>query len=296
MVPEAEFTSYYGRPVLKGPVWKVPDVPAYLYLGGMAGSSALMGAVADATGRPDLRRVGRLAAVLGAAAGAGALVHDLGRPERFLHMLRVLKPTSPLSVGSWVLATFGTLCGVAAASEVTGRLPVAGRLAGAGAASLGAVLSTYTAVLLADTAVPAWHEAHRELPFVFAGSALASAGAVGMVCAPVAEAGPARRMVLLGSALEIGAANRISSGGLAAEPYRIGRAGALLRASRVLAAAGAGGALLGGRSRAVSALSGLLTTAGALCARFGIFEAGRASAADPKYTIVPQRTRLEHRG
>ena len=83
--------------------------PAYLYLGGAAGVSASLAALADVTGRPALRRVGRLAALGGATVSVGALIHDLGRPERFLNMLRVIKPTSPLSVGSWILAPFGTL-------------------------------------------------------------------------------------------------------------------------------------------------------------------------------------------
>ena len=90
MVPDAEFSSYYGRPILKSPTWKVPDVPLYLYLGGAAGTSACIAALADVTGRGPLRRWGRLAALTGALVSVGALVHDLGRPRRFLHMLRVL--------------------------------------------------------------------------------------------------------------------------------------------------------------------------------------------------------------
>ena len=42
MVPEAEFRSYYGRQILKTPTWKTPDVPLYLFLGGMAGCSAVL--------------------------------------------------------------------------------------------------------------------------------------------------------------------------------------------------------------------------------------------------------------
>jgi hypothetical protein len=296
MVPAAEFTSYYGRPILKSPVWKVPDVPVYLHLGGLAGCSATMAALADATGRPALRRIGRLAAAGGAAAGAGALVHDLGRPERFLNMLRVFKPTSPLSVGSWILALFGTLSAAAAASELTGRLPGAGRLAGAAAGALGPAMTVYTAVLLADTAVPAWHEAYRELPFVFAGGALASGAAVALVAAPVEVAGPARRMAVLGSALEIAAATRIERGRGSpevSEPYRTGRPGRVLRAARLLAAGGALATVAGRRSRALSAVAGGLLTAASVCARYGIFAAGVASTRDPKYTVVPQRRRID---
>jgi formate-dependent nitrite reductase membrane component NrfD len=293
MVADAEFTSYYGRPVLKGPVWKVPDVPSYLYLGGLAGSSALMAALAERTGRPGLRRVGRLAAAAGSAAGAGALVHDLGRPERFLNMLRMVKPTSPLSVGSWILAPFGALSAAAAGSELTGLFPRLGRLAGLGSATLGPPLTTYTAVLLANTAVPAWHEAYPELPFLFAGSALASAGAGCMLATPRAEAGPARAVAALGAAMEIAAGEVMERRlGLAGEPYREGRAGRLMRAGRLLAAGGGLLAAVAGRGRTLTALSGLALTAGALCTRFSILAAGRASAADPKYTVVPQRERL----
>ncbi|WP_420813821.1 NrfD/PsrC family molybdoenzyme membrane anchor subunit, partial [Phytoactinopolyspora endophytica] len=120
MVPRAEFQSYYGRPIIKPPTWKNPDVPAYFFLGGLAGASSAMAALGDMSGRPRLARVGCLAAAAGAAGGTVALIHDLGRPERFLNMLRVFKPTSPLSMGSWLLASFGTLSGAAAASTVTG--------------------------------------------------------------------------------------------------------------------------------------------------------------------------------
>src|SRR5512133_4004007 len=99
MVEDAEFTSYYGRPIIKAPVWKTPDVPLYLFLGGAAGTSSVLGAFADVSGRPTLTRVARLVAGGGSIASVGFLVHDLGRPERFLNMLRVFKPTSALSVG-----------------------------------------------------------------------------------------------------------------------------------------------------------------------------------------------------
>ena len=296
--PEDGFRSYYGQPVIKPPTWRVPDVPAYLYLGGMAGASSTMALFADLTGRARLCRAGRIAAAAGSAASVATLVHDLGRPTRFLNMLRVLKPTSPLSVGSWILAPFSALSGVSAASELSGRLRPVGNLSACTASVIAPAMTTYTAVLLADTAVPAWHEVYRELPFVFAGSAVASAGAVGMLTVPVRQAAPARRMALAGCALELAASRRMHvSAGLAAETYQQGRAGSVLRTARALTWAGAGAALLAGRSGAAAIAAGLCLTAGAVATRYGIFEAGRASARDPKYTIVPQRARMSaHRG
>ncbi|MGI5487815.1 NrfD/PsrC family molybdoenzyme membrane anchor subunit [Microtetraspora malaysiensis] len=291
---DAEFRSYYGRPVIKRPIWHVPHMPAYLYLGGLSGASSLTAVLARATGRPRLARTTRIAAAAGAAGGTVLLIAELGRPTRFLNMLRMFKPSSPMSVGSWILAAQGGLSAAAAASAVTGILPAAGDAAALATAVTGPLTATYTAVLVADTAVPAWHAGYRELPFLFAGSALASAGAVAMLTTPRADAGPARAVAVLGAVAETAAATILERRlGLVGEPYREGRAGRLLNAARALTAGGGLLALLAGRSRAATVASGLALTAGALCTRFGILEAGRASAADPKYTVVPQRERLD---
>lgn len=296
-VPAAEFRSYYGRPILKQPTWKAPDVGLYLFLGGLAGASATTAAVADLTGRPGLARTGRYVAAAGATVSLGALVHDLGRPSRFLHMLRIFKPTSPLSVGSWILAPFSAAATAAAVSTASGLLPRAGRTAGLAAGVLGPAMCTYTAVLLSDTAIPVWHESHRELPFVFAGSAMASAGGAALLAAPPSDHPPARRLVVAGAALELAAATRIERNkDITAEPYRKGRARTLLTAGRVLTGVGAGLALLGRRNRALSAAAGVSLLAGGLCTRFGIFAAGHESARDPKYVVRPQRDRLARQG
>ena len=294
MVPEPEFESYYGRQIVKTPTWKTPDVPLYLFLGGMAGASAVLAEGAALSGRPALERVARIAAASGAGVGTGFLVHDLGRPERFLNMLRVFKPTSPLSVGSWILAPFSGLASVAAASAVTGKLTGVGRLAGAGAALLGPPLATYTAALISNTAVPAWHEAYRELPFIFAGSGATAAGGLAMLATPASQNGPARRMAVAGAAVEITAAELLLRRlGLVAEPYRQGRPGKLMSTARAMTAGAAVVSTLGGRSRMVSALAGATYVTASVLTRFGIFEAGLASARDPKYTVVPQRERLK---
>jgi hypothetical protein len=298
MVPPAEFTSYYGRPILKRPTWKSPDVPLYLWGGGAAGTSAVLAALADLTGRPTLRRSGRLTAATGALIGAVALIHDLGRPARFLYMLRVVKPTSPLSVGTWILSPFGAFASAAAASEVTGFAPRLGRLAGWGSAALGPALASYTAVLVADTAVPAWHEARDELPALFAGSAATAGGGAGLVFAAVRDNRPAARVAVAGAVVEL-AAGQAMERRLARLPggvdraYRTGRAGQWNRAARALTAGGAAAALLLRRNRVGSALAGLALLGGSLATRFAVFEAGRASADDPQHVIAPQRERLD---
>ena len=293
MVPEPEFESYYGRQIIKTPTWKTPDVPLYLFLGGMAGASAVLAEGAALTGNVVLERVTRLVAASGAGVGTVFLVHDLGRPERFLHMLRVIKPTSPLSVGSFILAPFSALSSAAAASCLTGRLPRLGRLAGLGAAAFGPPLATYTGALLANTAVPAWHEAHRELPFLFAGSGASAAGGMALLLTPVQHSGPARRMAIAGAAIELTASELLKRRlGMVAEPYERGRPGRLMRLASRMTLGATVVSTLSGRSRAVTALCGATLVASSLITRFGVFEAGLASARDPKYTVVPQRERM----
>ena len=306
VVPPAEFTSYYGRPVVKPAPWG-PDIPAYLFTGGLAAGSSLLAAGADLTGRHGLRRVTRLVALGGISASLVALIHDLGRPARFLNMLRTFKVTSPMSVGTWILTLYGPPAGLAAAAEVAQALPLpdqwvrraqlAGRAAGLAAGLTAPPVAAYTAVLLADTATPSWHDAYRQLPLVFVASAAAAAGGAGMTGAPVAEASPARRLGAGGAVIELVAERVMERAmGLTAEPLRTGRAGRLMRAARALSVIGAAGSLLARRSRAAAVVSGVaLTTASALT-RFGIVEAGKASARDPRYTVVPQRERLASGG
>jgi len=296
MVGEAEFSSYYGRPVVKEPTWAPLDIAGYLFLGGLAGASSALAAGAELSARPGLARPLKLGAAGAISLSLLALVHDLGRPARFLNMLRVFKPTSPMSVGVWILTAYAPAAGAAALDELVplGRLRPLGKLGTAGAALLGPAVASYTAVLISDTATPAWHEGHREMPFVFVGSAASAAAGLGLLGAPLAENAPARRLAVIGALAELAAVRLLERRvGIVAETYHRGRAGVLMRAAEALSLLGVAGAIRGGhRSRLAAALSGAALLAASACARFGIFEAGRASARDPKYTVKPQRERL----
>jgi hypothetical protein len=296
MVPEAEFRSYYGRPIIKEPVWTW-EVPWYFFAGGLAGASASLGLGARLAGNHRLARAAWTVAGAGGTAGVPLLVSDLGRPERFLYMLRMFKVTSPLSVGSWVLAAMGPAAVGAVVSDRLGIFPRLGRAAEVAAGLLGPALATYTGTLVADTAVPVWHEAGRELPFVFAGSAAASAGAAAVLLAPPGDAGPARRLVLAGALLELGAAQaREHRLGELGEPYHQGPAGRLARLAKACTAAGAGLVAAGGRRRrGVAAAGAALVLAGSACERWAVYKAGFQSARDPKYIVGPQRARMAAR-
>ncbi|MER5428231.1 NrfD/PsrC family molybdoenzyme membrane anchor subunit [Streptomyces sp. NPDC002588] len=296
VVPRAEFGSYYGRPVIKAPSWAARDIAGYFFLGGLAGAGSVLAAGAQFTGRPVTATALKVSSLTAVSLSAAALIHDLGRPDRFVNMLRVFKPTSPMNMGSWLLSLYGPAAGAAAASAVTGRLPRLGAAATGAAAALGPLVTTYTGVLAADTAVPAWHEAHRELPYLFAASATAAAAGMALAVAPAHENTPARRTAAL-AALADTAVSRAAEHrlGPVAETWREGRAGTLLRTARLLTASGAAGASLLGDRRAAAVACGLALLAGSACTRFGVFAAGLASAEDPKYTVEPQRERRDPR-
>src|SRR5699024_774820 len=148
--------SYYGRPIVKPPPWD-DKITSYLFLGGVAGGSAMLAAAADIAGLDTLRRNTRLTALTATLAGTGFLIWDLGRPERFLHMMRTCKPSSPMNIGTWILGGFGTGAGIVTVSEVdlmtAERVPLgplrtvlrwAEKPMGATAELLGAPLSSYT--------------------------------------------------------------------------------------------------------------------------------------------------------
>ncbi len=232
--------SYYGNSIINPPTWAESDIAGYLFAGGLAGGSSILGAGASLTDRPVLARRAKLCASGAIAASLVALVHDLGRPARFLNMLRVFKPSSPMSVGVWILVVYSPLNLASAGSEVTGIAPRIGRAAGLGAGLLGAAVASYTAALIADTAVPAWHEAHRELPFLFVGSAAAASGGFGLMAAPLRENAPARRMAALGAIAELAASELMDRRlGMVAEALQTGTAGRRLRVAKALTAAGA---------------------------------------------------------
>ena len=284
--------SYYGRPVLKQPVWTW-EIPLYFVSGGVSGASAGLAFAARMAGNGTLAKRAQLAAFGSIAVSPVLLISDLGRPERFLNMLRVFKPSSPMSVGSWLLAANSAGTTIATLGMLTGKAPRLTRASGAAAAALGMPLTTYTAVLIANTAVPLWHEGRRELPFVFGGSSAAGAGALATLITPHEHAGPARRLAAMGTVIE-GAASQVMERRLGhlAEPMRTGQAGRLAWAAKILATSGAVlTGVLGARRPRAARAGAAMVLAGEILERWSVFRAGSQSAADPAYTVGPQRAR-----
>jgi formate-dependent nitrite reductase membrane component NrfD len=292
-----EMRSYYGRPVIKPPVWE-PEVPMYFFTGGLGGASSLLSLTARMLGRDEQAKRMLYVEFVSDLISPALLTADLGRPERFLNMLRVFKVTSPMSVGSWILAFSNATSGLAATLQFIDRAPRVKLAAEIGAAILGPGLATYTAVLIANTAVPAWHSARHYLPFAFAAGSAASAGAAAVLVGPFEDTGPARRLAVAGTGVALALSTVMERRlGFVAEPYSEGMPGRLNRGSKLLTAAGA--AILatrGKRNRNAAVVGAAMVTVGEVLFRFGIFFAGGESARNPKYTVTPQRDRVQEHG
>ena len=288
-------TGYYGRPLLKEPTWTW-EVPLYFFVGGAAGAAAVVGAAARAIAGDEERalvRDARWVAALGGALSAPLLISDLGRPERFLNMLRVWKPQSPMSMGAWTLTAFGSAAGAAAFAELLERraagggsrvaLPVrvVGDAAGMLAAATGLAMTTYTGVLVGATAIPAWNRSVSVLPVHFAASGL---GAAVSLLELLGHDHPAlNRLGVAAALVEVatGLAHELDPDPAHA-PLKEGSSGALVRAGGVLS-----GPLplllrlLGQRQAA-----GVAALLGSLLTRYGWVAAGRESARDPRVPLA----------
>lgn len=287
--------TYYDRPILKEPVW-IWSVPAYFAVGGAAGAAAVLGAVAQLRGGLD-GLVGRCRwiATAGTTVGTVLLVIDLGRPARFLNMLRVFRPSSPMSIGSWVLAATS---GAATVSAFThrrgGPAGVLGDVAGLGSGALGGPLAGYTAVLVSNTAVPAWQGARRTLPLLFTGSGVAGAASVlQLLDLDDDEVSAVRTFHVAGSLWELAAGEAVERevGRVerAARPYHEGASGALWKAAKVATGLSLVASLVPGFARWKRGLAGVLGILGALLVRFAVFQAGKVSSRDPRATFASQR-------
>jgi Polysulphide reductase, NrfD len=279
--------DYYGLPLLKEPVWTW-EVPAYFFVGGAAGAASVVAAAAQlAGGREDLVRDARWVAAAGAALSTPLLIADLGRPERFLNMLRVFKVQSPMSVGAWTLVTFGTASAAAAFAEELRRrtdLPVTllGNAAATLAAATGLVMATYTGVLIGATAIPVWSKNVSLLPMHFGASALGSAVSILQLLGHDDTA--LNALGLAAAAFETWTGFRIETGtDPASAPLRHGPTGVTMRLSGFFS--GPLPALLrltGFRSKRARRAAAVSTLLGSLITRIAWIEAGKASARDPR--------------
>lgn len=263
--------GYYGLPLLKPPVWTW-EVPAYFFVGGTAGAAAVIGLTAQMAGADRaLVRHARWIAAGGGLLSAPLLIADLGRPERFLMMLRVFKPQSAMSIGSWTVSLFGAT----SAGAVLFGESVIGNVAAAFAAASGTVMATYTGVLIGATAIPVWSKHVSVLPIHFAASAAASASSLLQLLGhdedalQVIGAVAAAFEVVVGYRIERRKEPTLTSGATGLTT----RIGGVLSGPVPLLLR-----LLGGRSKQARQAAAVSSILGSLITRLAWIEAGRVSA------------------
>ncbi len=284
-------TGYYKQPMLKAPQW-TQMIPAYFFVGGATGALGVIGSLADVLAdEHKMAEQARWLATGGAVLSSVLLIWDLGRPGRFLNMLRVFKPQSTMSVGSWILSAFSTAAGVSTFADTLriwygSTWPVrwisgVGRV---GSTLFGMPFHNYTGVLIGTTVIPVWNERVSSIPGHFGMSGLQS----GVSILELIGHENNRALNLLGlfsSAMEMWEQfdiDRTKSPALL--PLKRGMTGALVQAGAWLsgptpfllrlAASRPGSHPKLRRWAAVSAIAGSIIT------RYGWVEAGKVSSRD----------------
>lgn len=294
--------TYYDRPLLKPSVWKA-DIPTYYFLGGAAGAALALGAAAQLLGDNQLQDFGQRChwvGIVGSTIGGALLVRDLGRPERFLNMMRVFRPTSPMNMGVWILSGAApTAIAAGLFSNRPGLLGALGSSAGYASGVFGLALAGYTGVLVGNTAVPVYRNGRNILPVLFLSSGVAAASSI--LDLIFEDARSSRITLLYGTAGRIA---ELTSGYLfeaavstvpqVARPLRRGVSGFLWRSAEVLTAASLVVSLIPGQSTKRRKVAGVLGAVGSLALRFAIHYAGNASARDPRATFHLQRADAAH--
>ncbi|HEY3054498.1 MAG TPA: NrfD/PsrC family molybdoenzyme membrane anchor subunit [Thermoanaerobaculia bacterium] len=270
-------SNYYDLPLLKKPVWTW-EVPVYFFVGGTAGATAMISVAAQlSNAEKRLVRDARWIAAIGANLSAPLLIADLGRPSRFLNMLRVFKPQSSMSVGAWLLTAFG---GASTAAIILPRR--FGDAAAVASAATGLGMATYTGVLLGATSIPVWSKHVALLPVHFAASAAGSA--VSMLELRGHRSDALNAIGLAAAFFETITGARIEmTDDVESKPLRHGVTGTMTRIGGVLS----GPVplllrLLGARSKKTRRLAAASTIVGSLITRLAWVGAGRASARDPR--------------
>jgi formate-dependent nitrite reductase membrane component NrfD len=289
--------TYYERPLLQEPVWEWV-IPAYYFVGGLTGASLVLSAAAqlgDSSGRARLIRRCHWIGFAGCGMSGLLLIWDLGMPGRFLNMLRVFRPTSPMNMGAWILS--GASGSGFFALLLRGRrgfFGAIGEACGYFAGIFGACLATYTGVLVSNTAIPVWQESRRVMPILFGASAIATAGSVFNLLGQNSEEhrltntfGRIGQMVELVAAIEM--ERQASEVPRVGRPFKEGISGFLWRTAAVLSAGSLVLSLLPGKSKKKRIAAGILGAAGSGLMRMSIEKLGTASARDPRASFHLQR-------
>ncbi len=300
-LPPRSSDTYYEQPLLKKPHWEW-EVVTYLFLGGIMGGSGILTALADEAGEDaELTRNARYVAFVLASTCPIVLIKHLGRPERFLLMLRIVKFKSVMSMGVWSLIAFSlpATAGAAAQAARDGLLPKQLRwlrflgpraLTNALLALIGAFIGGYTGVLVSATAIPVWAKGKRHIPAMSVCSGIAGACALNAALLELGGSNPVtrRRLERFELAASLAEAAVILDfrrhAGAIGDPMFAGARGRRLRLVTLLGGIAVPSllGLLPVHARWKTLLGSVLTLVGGYNLRETLIEAGKDSADDPR--------------
>lgn len=306
--PQRKDKDYYGIPPIKEHTWTW-EIPVYFWLGGIGAGSHVVSTIARALGNDDraFLRASRYITLVTMVLSPVLLILDLGRPERFYNMLRIVKWRSPMSMGSWALMIFGSLTGLVATAQAAkdgllGRDNFVARTADAIPARFISILAlpfgffvgAYTGVLIAITSVPMWARNAVLMGPTFLSSALSTGLSAISLVLHLGDWGERKTLESLRRAERM--ALVVEGALLAASLFKMGKWGKPLY-SKKLAPLFFGGTVLGGilapfallsgrESRSRSLLASALVLVGGYLLRYAMVEGGRLSARDPQATFT----------
>jgi formate-dependent nitrite reductase membrane component NrfD len=308
---EPRVAGYYGQPAIHGPHWDWLII-GYFFAGGISGGAAALAAAASAFGDSRAERLRDHAVLVSFAALLPCpvlLILDLGRPERFHHMVRVFRPSSPMSMGTWGLSVFSGLETASTAMILLQwllgdrfcppRQAKKALLAANGVAGL--FLAGYTGTLLAATAVPLWSKRPALLGPLFLSSAISSGCAATAISLHSSngdqDVDESLAVIDVAAALTKAGllATWVAALGDVGDPVTDGPRGRIVREGCVLLGVVAPLAIEAATRksprwrRAGHIGAATLSLAGTLALRYAVVSGGGASAADPRATFAMTR-------
>jgi formate-dependent nitrite reductase membrane component NrfD len=298
--------GYYGLPILKRPFWKW-EIALYFFSEGISAGSYLLSTIADLVGNGKYSEIvpaGRYLSFLFMLPCPVLLIIDLGRPERFHHMLRIFKRTSPMNHGAWALSGYGIFSSLLAGFEpANAQLPLAGRmfqtlqrlplprkLIGILGAPFALTMVSYPGVLLSTTSNPVWSHTHF-LGSLFSSSSMSTAASALTLCTYRSGSEETHRVLtrfedVAAGAEAVALGAYLGTARKAARPLIRGKQSKLFLCGAVLTGLVIPAILRrSGNKFLRSGVAPVLTLAGGLALKWSITYAGQESALDPELAV-----------
>jgi formate-dependent nitrite reductase membrane component NrfD len=298
--------GYYGLPMLKRPLWGW-EIALYFFSEGISSGSFILATLADVCGSGRYSSLIRNARYMSAAMLLPCpplLIADLGRPERFHHMLRIVNLKSPMSLGAWAMTGFSQPVALIALAQFAGLRWFPARAVSLIGLPFAFFMLAYPGVLLSTTSIPIWARSRLLGPLLGCSSMASAASALAIAAALDPKSDEQTRGVIhtiekaahIGEALAL--AGYVATAGPAAAPLTRGTYSRMFKLGAFVVGIAVPALITATRqkpSRTTTFVSGLLSIAGALALKWSVVHAGHDSADDPAINRLVTRAAPDQR-